>query len=292
MPRFTTPWHFHPEIELIWIIESSGRRFVGNSIETFAAGDLVLIGPNVPHLWLNDADRSRWKLARAIVIKFHPGFLGPDFFSKPELLQLQRLLQESLRGLVFTGPAAKKITQAMQALPAKEGMDALLKLLFILHRLSAAPRRPLTSAGYAPSLNPEMEARVGKVYTFLMKRFREPLTLPQIARQAAMTPAAFSRFFKRVSRHNISVFLNDLRIDYASRELLQARRSITEIAFDSGFATLSSFNRRFRERRGCSPKAYQKTFEESLETSSVTVPTIVRNRRQIATSVLLPPASR
>lgn len=106
---------------------------------------------------------------------------------------------------------------------------------------------------------------MGKICSFVMAGFREPLTLPQIAGHVAMSPAAFGRFFKRVSRENISVFVNDLRIDYAWRKIVQTSRSITDIAFESGFTTLSSFNGRFLERVGESPRSYRKTFLATIE---------------------------
>jgi AraC-like DNA-binding protein len=261
MRRFDAPWHFHPECELTLILESHGRRFVADSIEMFAPGDLVLLGPNVPHFWHTEG-RSRG-LARAVFAQFRPDFLGEEALAKPELAAVRGLLRRSARGLVFSGPKAAKAARRLKALPGKPGLEGLLELLGILDTLAPCKFRPLAGSGYIPSLNVDTESRLGRAYAFLTAHFGEPLTLAQIARSAAMTPAAFSRFFKRVSGRNVSVFLNDLRIDHASRLLQDTERGIAEIAFESGFDTLSSFNRQFRARRGSAPSIYRRTFANS-----------------------------
>ena len=261
MRRFDAPWHFHPECELTLILESRGRRFVADSIEMFEPGDLVLLGPNLPHLWHTEG--SRQGLARAVFAQFRPEFLGEAALAKPELAAVRGLLRRSLRGLVFSGPKAAGAAQRLKRLPGKPGLEGLLELLGILDALAACRFRSLAGSGYIPSLNTDAESRLGKAYAFLTAHFREPLTLAQISRAAVMTPAAFSRFFKRVSGRNVSVFLNDLRIDHASRLLQDTDHGVAEIAFESGFDTLSSFNRQFRARRACAPGVYRRAFLSS-----------------------------
>ena len=257
VPRFDAPWHFHPEIELTLIISSRGRRFIGDSVERFGPGDLVLLGSNLPHFWHNEGRPGK---AHSIVVQFPPRMLGEDFWAAPELQRVDRLLRRAARGLVFSGSQLEQARIRLQALH-HGGLEALLELVAILNLLAGGRARELASAAYAPSLNRLMEARLTRVYTLLTTRFHEPLTLLEIARVAAMTPAAFSRYFKRETGRNVSEVLNDLRVDYAARLLSDTTQSISEVAMESGFATFSNFNRRFRERLNCSPREYRKTLD-------------------------------
>lgn len=260
--HFDAPWHFHPEVELTLIVESRGRRFVGDSIELFTEGDLVLLGGNLPHFWHNEGLQPRGARAHAIVVHFLSDFLGADLWTRSEFAGVHRLIARAARGLHFTGRRAQAAEADLRALPRLHGMRGLLVLWAVLDRLAgAANSRPLASAAYTPTLDAVAEARLSRVYAFLMEHYTEPLTLDQIARVAAMTPAGFSRYFKRLTRRNVSDFLNDLRISHAAQRLCDTTDSIAAIAAESGFATLSNFNRRFRERLGCAPRAYRQDTE-------------------------------
>lgn len=261
--RFDAPWHFHPEIELTLIVASRGRRFVGDSIEPFAEGDLVLLGPNLPHFWHNEGRQPPGAKAHSVVTQFRRDFLGPEIWAKPEFSAVRNLCARSVRGLQFPGPAGRQAAARLRALPALEGLPRLLELLAVLGLLAAARgSRPLASAAYVPSIDSRAEERLARVYTFLMRNFRDSLSLTQIARVAAMTPEAFSRYFKRATGRNVSVFLNELRIDHAGRRLRETPCRVADIAAEAGFPALSNFNRRFRERTGFTPRAYRAAFAE------------------------------
>jgi AraC-like DNA-binding protein len=262
--RFDAPLHFHPEIELTLILESRGRRFVGDSIEPFAEGDLVLLGPNLPHFWHNDGRQAPGTKAHSLVVHFLPDFLGTVISEKPEFGPVNALLQRAARGLHMTGSRVSGLSDRVRQLTTLGGLAALLQLLAVFDELAHTPgARPLVSEFYEPRLHRHAEQRLARVYAFLMRNFREPLTLVQIARVASMNPQAFSRYFKRTSGRNVSVFINELRIDHAGRLLRESTQRIGDIAADAGFATLSSFNRRFRERMGCTPLRYRRSYVEA-----------------------------
>lgn len=264
LPRFTAPWHFHPEVELTLILAGRGRRFVGDSIEPFAEGDFVLIGPNLPHFWQSEEPRGDAR-AHCMVVQFSPEVLGDRFLALPEFAAVRRLLTASSRGLQFTGQAAVEASLRLRALGTISGMSALLEFFAILDILAhAGAKRRLTSLAYEPSLDVQAERRLARVYKFLTARFREPLPLSQIARVAAMTPPGFSRYFRRVTGRNVSAFLNDLRVDHSARLLAESDRTVADIAGAVGYETLSNFNRRFRERMGMPPREYRQTL--GLET--------------------------
>ncbi|MGH8017186.1 MAG: helix-turn-helix domain-containing protein, partial [Opitutaceae bacterium] len=187
-------------------------------------------------------------------------------WSKPEFAAVHRLLGRAARGLHFKGSAATEAAQRLATLPGLTGLPAILALWSVLGALATARgTRPLASAAYAPPLDKLAEARMARVHAFLESRHAEPLTLPQLARIAAMTPPAFSRYFKRLMGRNVSDYINDLRVDHATRLLRETSRSIADIAGEAGYATLSNFNRRFHERHGRSPREYRGESEPAKE---------------------------
>ena len=262
LDRFDAPWHFHPEIELTLILASSGRRFVGDSIESFSAGDLVLLGPNVPHFWHNEGGSQGQEKAHSIVIQFERGFLGKGLWSRPELSQVDALLRRSVAGIHFSDQTSTTCQPILRRLLSATGVARVCGLLEVLEILAhSSDSRSLSTPSYSPSLNRKTEERLARVQSLLVERHNEPISLCEIARTARMAPAAFSRFFKRQVGRNVSEYLNDLRIETACRLLRETRFSVARIAGESGFQSLSNFNRRFQERRGCSPLAYRKTMD-------------------------------
>jgi AraC-like DNA-binding protein len=268
LAKFDVPWHFHPEIELTLIVKSCGRRFVGDSIEPFAEGDLVLLGPNLPHFWQNEEPRMNGRQSHSVVVQFQPDFLGGQIWARPEFGPIQRLIGRATRGLHFTGAIARDAAAAMRTLPKLSGMAALTHFLTMLESLALArDARPLASLSFDPSLNRKTEKRLSRVYGYAAAHFQENITLPQLAKVAAMSPAAFSRFFKQATGRAPSDFLNDLRIEHVCRLLRESDRSITEIASSAGYSALTNFNRRFRERTGTTPRDYRNSFSQQPATS-------------------------
>ena len=260
--EFDAPWHYHPEWELTLIQCGCGKRFMGNSIEPFAAGDLVLVGPNLPHFWHSERPtlESLPHNSHAIVVQFPHSFVGDVFLNLPEMEGVRQLLRKGTQGMVFDCSATPAITGLLEELPKLPALGRILSLINILQKLSESPARPLSENLYTKASDLEASTRMGKAYTFLLTHFQEPLTLEKIAAASAMSPAAFSRFFKRMTQRNLWDILNDLRIDHSCRLLRETDRDITAIAFESGFGTLSSFNRHFQHSHQCTPSAYRKTF--------------------------------
>lgn len=263
LPRFDAPWHFHPEIELTGILESRGRRFVGDSISAFREGELVLLGPDLPHFWQNESPLKRGVRARSVVVQFGIEFLGGEIWTKPEFANIRRLLEKSARGVEFSPGVAREAMRDLREIGGLSGLRALTRLLEVLERLASDPKpRLLASLSYSPLLDRRKEARLARVYEYAARHFRGQVTLPLLAKAAAMSPAAFSRYFKRSTGRAPSDFLNDLRTEHASRLLRETQRTVADIAAESGFPTLTNFNRRFRERMGTTPRDYRKTFAD------------------------------
>lgn len=259
-PKFDAEWHFHPEWELTWIREGRGRRCVGDFTEPFAAGDLVLVGPELPHFWFSEALNEGQ--SRALVVQFPRDFPGEGLLSLPEMSELGRMLKRARRGLCFSGRRAKEACRRLERLMIIEPFDAVMEFLGVLGVLASARSRPIAGPAYELPSGRGAQTRLGRFYAFMMGHFREPLTLAQIGEAVSMSPSACSRFFVKATGCGLWEFLAQLRLDHAASMLRAGDDGIAEIAFESGFLTLSSFNRHFRKRHACSPREYRDAFRQ------------------------------
>jgi AraC-like DNA-binding protein len=255
--RFICPFHYHPEYELTLIVSSTGQRYVGDHIGRFAAGDLVLMGSNLPHMYINDAKFPG--LAHSRVVQFLPDCLGAGFFQLGEMKAIRHLLERSRVGLHFHGPVRDKVAAAMEELYRVEGARRVSLLLGILEMLAASGRyRRLASPSYSPSLALYQGERINQVCELISRKFRGPLSQVEAARVAGMSGPSFSRFFRRATNRTFPAFVNEVRIGHASQLLLDTDRTVAEICYNSGFSNLSNFNRQFFRLRKASPRDYRR----------------------------------
>jgi AraC-like DNA-binding protein len=259
--RFDSPWHFHPECELTLVESSHGMRFVGDSIERFEPGDLVLLGSNLPHYWTNPPDLAG--SAHSIVVQFRLDLLGPGWLETPEFTAVRRLLARAARGVHFRGRPAVAAARRLRAMGKLGPFPRLQLLLETLHALAAAPgARLLASAGFAPVMKVEDESRLGRVLDYVNRRATEGVQQREAARHAGLSPAAFSRYFRKKMGHTFEAFVNEVRIGRICRALIEEpERSVAEIAFAAGYNNLANFNRQFRRRTGLAPVAYRREHE-------------------------------
>ncbi len=260
LPRFAVPWHFHPELELTLIEEGSGDRCVGDHMGSFVAGDLVLLGPNLPHYWhSHSAGVKKRARARAVVVHWKEDSFGPGFFELQDISLWRKLLERSRRGLFYGGSTAQKLAQAMEALVPLKGARRLLGALNLINDLAEAlPKaQALASEHYLPVHDQRTAGRVRKVYQFIYAHLEGPITLDEVAQVAGMSPAAFSRYFKKVTGRTLMSLINELRVTQVCKQLSETSQSVTEIAFASGYQSISNFNRAFQEIRHMSPMAYR-----------------------------------
>ena len=263
LPSFESPWHFHPELELTYVLQSQGKRFVGDHIAPFGPGDLVLLGPSLPHYWHNPAPaRQHGEWAHSVVIQFREDCLGPEFFAKPELAGVSNLLRRAARGLHFTGPARDAVAARMLAMRSHDSLTRLIDLLAILQSLAEARGKPLSSAGFVPFLDERAGERINRAYQHVFTHFAGALDYGSIARQAGMSLSAFSHYFRRGTGRALSDFVREVRLGHARKLLIESRQSIAEIAYASGFESLSNFNRGFRQATGASPREFRRQHQK------------------------------
>jgi AraC-like DNA-binding protein len=257
-------WHFHPEVQLTLVLKSSGYRIVGDNISPLLPGDLVLVGASLPHVWHQDeGGRSARNAVHAIVVRFREDFLGRHFLQSPELEAVRGLLRRSSRGLRVIGSTREATAQRMEELAGLHGLGRLLKLLEIVHLLAVSKHlRPIASANFAPALRDSDTPRMQRVMRFIHEHLDGVIERDDVARCAALSAGAFSRFFKTRTGKTLPQYVNELRVGNACTRLRDASAKVADIALECGFENLANFNRQFRTITGMSPREYRSAFED------------------------------
>jgi len=260
--HYPTPWHHHPEYELVLVLKSSGDKIVGDHMSSFTDGDLAFLGPNLPHVYRNNRSYYEENLeltAEAIVIHFNLDFLGNGFFGIPEMENIAKFLEESVMGFSIVGNARQMVAQKMNDMLAMSGPAKIIELLSILYLLSDTPEKvKLASPGFIQNFKTSGSEQITEVCDFIMKNFTSDLTLNQVAEIVHMTPNVFCNFFKQRTRKTFVNFLNEVRIGYACKLLSGEQYNISEICYLSGFHNLSNFNRQFIRIVNKTPHQYKK----------------------------------
>ena len=248
-------WHYHPEYELTLIVNGKGSRLIGDSHAYFESGDLVLIGPNLPHTWVsNGAIKGK---CEAIVIQFSVEFIQ-RFAGLYELSDINKLLSAAKLGISINDASSDKIKEFIKCLPSKNNIEKITDLIKILDELSRMKTTSLASTFFQPIKGTENEKRINHICQFIQKHATEKLTIHKVALLVHLSPSAFCKFFKRVTGKTFSDYVNDIRIANVCSDLLATDKQIAEIAYQNGFETLTYFNRIFFKKKNISPSSYRK----------------------------------
>lgn len=261
--HYNSPFHFHNLCELNYVVESWGKRMVGDHIDNFLPGDLVLMSPNLPHIWYNDPSvlntPSENKLAKAVVIYFPYEFLMKTAGDDIVILKAQKLLEKAKRGIRFYGKTQNEVTLKLNHITEKTGFTKTIEFLEIMNILIESKEfEPLASVGFTHNLNEKDTERMNKVLKYIMQNFAKPISLNEIAEVANMTPPAFSSFFKKRTQKCFSSFLNEIRIGHACKLLQDLEITISEVCYLSGFQNFTNFNKFFKHFTGKVPREYRK----------------------------------
>lgn len=258
---FPCAWHFHPEYELVLVLNSTGRRMVGDHIGYFDKGDLVFMGSCIPHVWANDPEYLNGNApdkADAIVIHFMDSFLGEELLNIPEMENFKNVLCLSSRGMAFYGDTRAKISARMEEMITMSGLKRLSVLFEIFDLLAnSSEYKLLASPSYAQQVQLKTSDRFSKVTEYIMRNFDKEITLPDAACHANMAITTFSNSFKDQFGVTFIDYVNTVRIGYVCKLLAEEDRNITEIAFESGFNNLTNFNRRFKRIKKMTPSEYR-----------------------------------
>lgn len=267
-PCFFPAWHFHPEFEIMYVLEGTGIRFVGDSIERFQAGDLVLLGSNLPHLYRSDEtfySKDSPQMSRAIVIYFKGDFAGEHLWSIPEMAPVKKLLQSSLKGLKFDGITRMILSKYIHLLLTRgDGLDRVIDLLTILKYMAISTDvTTLSGQSSLPDMQANDGARINNVYQFILDNYSTNPSLEEVAKVACMSATAFCRYFKKHTNKTYVQFLNEVKIGNATKLLIDNKMTISQICFEAGFNNFNHFNNIFKRVTGYTPGQYQHQHVES-----------------------------
>lgn len=267
-PYFYDSIHYHPEHQITFMIKGEGTSFIGNHVERFQPGDVYLIGKNVPHVskcdpgyYQGDPEME----AFSISLFFKDETFGTQFFEIPEMAHIKRLLQQAAMGVKIDGTDREVIGQLIEASQNQDGFQRFQSLMSILNTFANSEQSyTLSSVSYfTPSKEADNE-RINVIFNFLSTHFKEEISLEQVSSIANMTPNSFCRYFKQRTGKAYSNFLNEMRIEYAGKLIAGSRQSFGNIAQDSGFNSISYFNRQFKKQIGLTPLQYRKKFGQHL----------------------------
>lgn len=252
--------HFHPEIQLALIVKGKGYRFIGDNIDRFGPGDLLLIGPNLPHMFRCDKEyyeKNPNLGVYAILVFFSKKSLSSEFLAMPEMHRINDLISHCQKGIEITGKTRTAVTRLMKELLAEKGFDRLLKFLKILDLISSsATNKQISNIGYDKPQKESDNERLNKVIDHVLDHFSRKVLLEDVASIANMTPNAFCRFFKHRTEKTFSRFLNEIRIGHACKLLVSEDINVSQAAYDCGFNNISNFNRQFKEITGFTPSEF------------------------------------
>jgi AraC-like DNA-binding protein len=256
-------WHYHPEIELVYVNGGAGKRQIGSNLSYYTNGTLILIGGNLPHCGFTDkltGNRSE------TVIQMKTNFLGNDFFDIPEMKKIQNLFEIAKGGVVFFGNTKQQLGKKMEALEHQSSFERLLSILDILHGLGNTEEfRILNAHGYSLEADTKDNDRINIVFNHVKNNFKEEITLLEISDMVSMTIPSFCRYFKKITNKTFVQFVNEYRLVHASKLLAEQPMSITEVCFECGFNNFSHFNKSFKAFTGQNPSAYRNQLSTVLQ---------------------------
>jgi AraC-like DNA-binding protein len=256
-------WHYHPEIELVFVNGGAGKRQIGSHISYYTDGDLILIGTNLPHCGFTD-DHTGNK--NETVIQMKADFLGATFLGLPEAKNIQSLFARAKGGIAFGGETKKLLGEKLEAMEAMPQFERLLAMLSVLNQLEHSKDfKVLNAEGFAIETHVQDNDRINMVFNHVKDNFQQPIALEDMAGMASMTVPSFCRYFKKVTNKTFTRFVNEYRIVHACKLLAEKPIGITEICYESGFNNFSHFNKSFNEFTGKSASQYRNELRSIIE---------------------------
>jgi AraC-like DNA-binding protein len=264
VPYMDYPWHYHPEFEIIFVEKSYGIRLMGNHVGNFSDGDLMFIGPNLPHVWKNDVDfykENKDLMVDVYVIQFREEALGKGFFDIPEFTLIKKLFLLGQQGFLIKGEDQREISELIKKVYSSSGIDRLIMFFKTLDAISKSKDYDLLSSpGYTNSVNISDTERINKVMNYLMENYNKEFNLKEIADLVSLNISSFCRYFRSRTHKTCSQFINEIRIAHACKLLINRNMTITEICYETGYNNISHFNRQFKLITSMTAREYEKKY--------------------------------
>ena len=259
--KFSYPIHSHPEYEINLVMNTSGTRVIGDNEEEFNGLDLVMTGPNIPHVWKSASETNH-----VITIQFSKELLGDQIISKRVFMPIRQLLIDSIQGLHFHGPDAEKLKDEIMELLHMQGFQTATKFFSILCSMATATKRKLVSNLYESEIliNISKSRRITKACKYIEENISQKISLADVALLVNMSESAFSHFFKKKTGISFITHVNNLRVAKACDLLINTSLSASEICYDCGFNNKSNFIRIFTKKKQMTPIEYRKYYNQLL----------------------------
>ncbi len=262
LPHIVVPWHYHPEYELIYIEKSQGTLIVGDCIDKFKDGDMIFLGPNIPHVMKNEGayyQKNPDLSVTAKVIHFKKEILGESLLDLPEFHKVKFFLKNSGQGFRIHGKTKTSLIKLFADLHESKGSERIILLLKILNVLSKSEELSvLASEAFVESFKHSSNQKLYQIYEYVSKNFQQKIDLESAAKVANLSKTAFCRFMKSKTNKTFSEFLNEMRINYAKKLLVDGKLSMAQIAYECGFNSPSYFNKQFKSYTGHTPQEVKK----------------------------------
>jgi len=260
--KFDYPVHYHSDYEINLVMNSKGKRIVGDSVENFNSLDLIMVGPDLPHAWRGEIVEGN----HVVTIQFSDKLLNFPILEKRLFIPIKQLLFESQRGIAFSENTQLIMKEKIVRLTKMQGFHTVLEFLSILHELSIADRRILVSNQYdtKDTVRKSKSRRIAKVCEYIEKNYEEPIKLKDAAQLVNMSESAFSHFFKKKTNCTFIDYITNLRIARACQMLTDTSHTVAEICYTCGFNNLSNFIRIFKKKKGNTPNEYRTFLQQML----------------------------
>jgi len=262
--KTNTPfWHFHPEIELVYVNKGKGKRHIGNHISYFNNSQLVLIGSNLPHIGYLDRLTTN---GSETLIQFLPDFLGEDFFKLPEMAAINALFERAKKGIRFNIDIKQRIGAKIEKLTELDGVHRITSFVEILNDLATTDDYTLLNAnGFAFESNHQDSNKIEVIYKHINENFKDHISLDEVSELVSMTVPAFCRYFKKSTGKTFTKLVNEYRVVHATKLLAESNMSIADISFECGFNNFSHFNKLFKEFTGKSASIYRSELKNLIQ---------------------------
>ena len=264
-PNFRGIWHYHPELELHYVIKGEGVRFIGDNINNFSSGEILLLGENLPHCWRCKEEYFQPDSGlnvEAIVIHFLPECLGKYLLNLPEAYLLPKLFERARSGMIINGPAKEKLANLMRDAVNATNLDRIIVLLSILKTLAENENyKPVALSHQSFHQSNESDTiRLNKICAYTLSNYKKEITLEEIASISNLSITSFCRYFKLMTKKTYSDFLIEIRISHACRHLIEDKLPTEVLCFECGFNNVSNFYRHFKKVTGKTPLEYKRKY--------------------------------
>lgn len=269
LPYFYPHLHRHEEIQLTLVLKGEGTLLVGSNMHPFVPNEVYLIGANIPHVFKSDSTYfvpDSTKDVHALTIFFNPNGKLASLFDLPELKSVQSFFSTYYSGFKIPQSSFADISGKIVSIKYASGLDQLMQFFQLLKSLSSLKNIDLLAPNAQPKSFSDHEGmRISNIYNYIMQHYNRDITLEEVAGAAFMTPQAFCRYFKKHTRVTFITFLNEIRINEACKKLIDGSyESVSSVAYDCGFNSITNFNRVFKSTTGKSPREYATVFLSNI----------------------------